>query len=61
MKNYEKISKISKLMFLKKLLHRIHDSTGHGVDNIIIYNIVSYNFQFLFCFLDITHFVGNYE
>ena len=28
---------------------------------IIIYNIVSHNFLFLFCFLDITHFVGIYE
>ena len=39
----------------------IHDSTGHGVDNIIIYNIVSHNSLFLICFLDITHFVGIYE
>ena len=45
-------------MFLKKLLHGIHDSTGHGVHNIIIYNIVSHNFHFFSCFLDITHFVG---
>ena len=44
-----------------KLLHVIHDSTGHGVHNIIIYNIVSHNSLFLFCFLDITHFVGIYE
>ena len=35
-----------------------HDSTGHGVHNIIIYNIVFYTFQFIFCSLDITHFVG---
>ena len=79
--------------------HRgIHDSTGHGVHNIITYNIpcrhytldqrwnevqndvttlfqlhfnvvpmsdarwvVSHNSLFLFCFLDITHFVGIYE
>ena len=40
------------------LLHGIYDSTGHGVHNIIIYNIVSHNFLLLFCFLDITHFVG---
>ena len=45
----------------KKLLHMFHDSTGHGVHNIIIYNIVSRNFQFPFCFLDLTHFVGIYE
>ena len=31
------------------------------VHNIIIYNIVSHNSLFLFCFLDITHFVGIYE
>ena len=30
-------------MFLKKLLHGIHDSTGHGVHNIIIYNNLSQN------------------
>ena len=48
-------------MFIKKLLHGIHDYTGHGVHNIIIYNIVSQNSLFLFCFLDITHFVGIYE
>ena len=30
------------MMFLK--LHRIHDSTGHGVHNMILYNIVSHNF-----------------
>ena len=48
-------------MFIKtfaKLLHGIHDSTDHGVHHIIIYNIASHNFQFLFCFLNITHFVG---
>ena len=48
-------------MFIKKLLHGIHDSTCHGVHNIIIYNIVSLNSLFLFCFLDITHFVRIYE
>ena len=54
--------KYEKLMFINlKLLHGIHDSTGHGVHNIIIYNIVSHNSLFLFCFLDITHFVGIYE
>ena len=53
MKNYEKNMKNG----CTKLLHRIHDSTGHGVHNIIIYNTVSHNFQFLFCFLDFTHFV----
>ena len=31
------------------------------VHNIMIYNIVSHNFLFLYCFLDITHFVGIYE
>ena len=45
----------------KKLLYRIHDSTSHGVHNIIIYNIVSHNSLFLFCFLDITHSVRIYE
>ena len=45
-------------MFFKKLLHGIHDPTGHDMHNIIIYNIVSHNFQFLSCFIDITHFVG---
>ena len=48
-------------MFIKKLLHGTHDSTGHDVHNIIIYNIFSQNSLFLFCFLDITHFVGIYE
>ena len=38
-------------------MHLINDSTGHGVHKIIIYNIVSHNFQFLSCFLNITHFV----
>ena len=38
----------------------MHDSTCHNVHNIIIYNIVSHNFLFLSCFLDITHFVGIY-
>ena len=50
-----------KIYVFKKLLHGIHDSTGHVVLNIFINNIVSHNFQFLFCFLDITHFVGIYE
>ena len=36
----------------------MYDSTGHGVHNIIIYNIVPHNSLFLFCFLDITDFVG---
>ena len=58
MKNYEKYETI--FMF-KKLLHGTHDSTGHGVHNMIIYKIVSHNFQFHFCFVDITHFVGIYE
>ena len=48
-------------MFFKKLLHINHDSASHSVHNIIIYNNVAHNFQFLFCFLDITHFVGIYE
>ena len=48
-------------MFLKKLLHGIHDSTGHGVHNITFYNIFSHNFQFLFHFQDITIFVEIYE
>ena len=60
---YEKLRKNMKNMknccFLKKMLHRIHD--GNVVHNIIIYNIISHNFQFLSCFLDITHIVGNYE
>ena len=50
-----------KLMFFFKLMHRIHHSTGHGVHNIIMYSFVSHNFQFNFCFLDITHYVGIYE
>ena len=58
MKSYEKEYK---LMFRENLLHGIHDSTGHGVHNIIIYKHVSHNSLFLFCFLDITHFVGIYE
>ena len=48
-------------MFFKKLVQGIHNSTSHCVHNIIIKSIVSHNFQFLFCFLDITHFVGIYE
>ena len=43
------------------LLYGMHDFTGDGLHNIIIYNIVSHNPLFLFCFLDITHFVGIYE
>ena len=43
---------------MMKLLHGIHDSTGHGVHNNKIYNVVSNTFQFLSCFLDITHFVS---
>ena len=50
-----------KIDVFKKQWHGIHDSTGHGVHNIIIYNIISHNFQFLFCFLYITYFVGIYE
>ena len=46
-------------MFLKKLLHIIHDSTGHDVHNFKVYNIVSHYLQYLFCFLDITHFFLN--
>ena len=46
-----------KIDVFTKLLHSSHGSTCHGVHTIIIYNIVSHNFQFLFCFLDITHFV----
>ena len=46
--------------FIFKLLHGIHDSTGH-VHYIVINNIVYQNFQFIFIFLDITHFVGIYE
>ena len=45
----------------QKVLHGIHDSTSHGVHNIIINNLVSHNSLFSFCFLDITHFVGIYE
>ena len=50
-----------KIDVFKKLLLGIHDSTGRGVDNNITYDIVSHNFQILFCFLYITHFVGIYE
>ena len=50
-----------KIDVLKKLVLGMHDSIGHGVDNNIIYEIVSHNSQFLFCFLNITHFVGIYE
>ena len=48
MKNYETLWKIIKIDVYQNLLNGIYDSTGHGVHNIIIYNIV----------LDITHFVG---
>ena len=34
-------------------MHGIHDSTGHSVHNIIIYNIVSHNFQFLFFYISL--------
>ena len=53
--------KNNKVDVYKKLLLGIHDSTSHSVQNIIIYNIVSHNFQFLFCFIYITNFVGIYE
>ena len=53
--------KNNKIDVYQKLLHGIHDSTCHGVHNIIKYDIVSHNLLFLFCFLDITHFVGIYE
>ena len=33
---------------LLKTIDGIHDSTGHGVHNIIIYNVVSQNSLFLF-------------
>ena len=61
MKNYEKLWKIIKIDIYQNLLHGIYDSTGHGVHNIIIYNIASHNSLFLFSFLDITYFVGIYE
>ena len=61
MKNYELYKVIKIDFFEKKLLHGIHDSTGHVVHNIVINKIVSHNFQFLFCFQDITDFVGIYE
>ena len=48
------------MVFLKNLLHRIYDFTGHGVHNIIISNIVSYNVQCPFRVQDITLFVGIY-
>ena len=46
-----------KIDVFQKLFHRIRDSTVHVVHNIMIYNIVSHKFQFLSCFLYITHFV----
>ena len=49
-------------MFIKNyFMEFIVHSTGHAVHNIISYIIVSHNSLFLFCFLDITHFVGIYE
>ena len=42
---YEKLIKIN---VFKKILHGIHGSNGHGEHNIIIYNIVSLNFCFVF-------------
>ena len=57
MKNYEKFWKQIKIdVFFKN-----YSMEFMIVHNIIIYNIVSHNFLFLFCFLDITHFVGIYE
>ena len=48
---YEKLNKNMKNMknccFLKTLLHRIHDGNVH---NIIIYNIISHNFNFFLVF-----------
>ena len=39
----------------------IHDSTGHGMLNIVVYNIVSHNFEYHFCYIEITYFVGIHE
>ena len=61
MKNYEKLLKLIKIDVYSNLFHGIYDSTGHGLHNIMIYNIVSHNSLFLLCFLDIAHFVGIYE
>ena len=44
MKSYEKKN------VYQNLLHGIYDYTGHGVQNIIIYNIVSHNSLFLFSY-----------
>ena len=51
------------MMVLNKLSHKIHVSTCHGVHNIIIYNIWSYNFifNFPFVFKISLLFVGIYE
>ena len=38
------------MLFFFKLLYETDDSTSHGVHNIIIYEIVSFNFQFIFVF-----------
>ena len=46
---------------LLKLLHRINDATSHGAHNIIMYNFVYHNFQFLFHAQDITLFLGIYD
>ena len=53
-----KLRKIIKIDDFKIILQRIYGSTGHDVHNIIIYNNVSHNFQFLSCFLNINRFVG---
>ena len=45
------------MMLIKKILHGMLDSTGHGMYNIIISNIVTPNLQFPFGFQDITLFV----
>ena len=60
MKNI-KIIKNKKIKGCFKNKNGIHDSTGHGVHNIIIYNIVSQSFQIPFHFQDFTLFVGIYE
>ena len=48
--------KNNKKCFLKTISS---DSTAHGVYDIIIYNFVYHNFQFLFCFLDISLFFNS--
>ena len=50
-----KILKTNKNWCSLKTIAWIHDSTCHNVHNIMIYNIVSHNFLFIYCFLDITH------